>query len=56
MVSILDKGVGKVVKALDEKGILNNTVILFMADNGAPTIGQWSNFGSNFPFKGVNIS
>lgn len=54
MVSILDKGVGQVVKALDDKGILNNTVILFTADNGAPSIGDWSNSGSNFPFKGVN--
>lgn len=56
MVSILDKGVGRVVKALDDKGILNNTVILFMADNGAPTIGDWSNSGSNFPFRGVSNS
>lgn len=56
MVSILDKGVGRVVKALDDKGILSNTVILFMADNGAPTIGDWSNSGSNFPFRGVSNS
>lgn len=53
MMSILDKGIGKVVKSLDEKGILDNTIILFMADNGAPTAGQHANYGSNFPLKGV---
>lgn len=53
MMSILDKGIGKIVKSLDEKGILDNTIILFMADNGAPTAGQHANYGSNFPLKGV---
>lgn len=55
MMSILDKGIGKVVKSLDKKGILENTIILFMADNGAPTAGQHANYGSNFPLKGVII-
>lgn len=54
MMSILDKGIGKVVKSLGEKRMLENTIILFMADNGAPTAGQHANYGSNFPLKGVS--
>lgn len=40
MVSKLDTSVGKVVKALTESNMLENTVILFMADNGAPIVGK----------------
>lgn len=53
MISIMDRGIGKIVTALKQKGILENTVILFIADNGSPTIGEHSNAGSNYPFKGV---
>lgn len=41
MVSRLDRGIGKVIKALDEKDMLENSVILFMADNGAPVEGKF---------------
>lgn len=40
MVSKLDASVGKVVKALSDSNMLENTIILFMADNGAPTVGR----------------
>lgn len=53
MVSRLDAGVGHVVSALNDSGMLSNTIILFFCDNGAPTIGQHSNAGSNYPFRGV---
>lgn len=43
MVSRLDAGIGKVVKALDDNEMLDNTIILFMADNGAPIFGEQSN-------------
>lgn len=54
MVSKLDESVGRVVKALDDSKMLDNTIILFFADNGAPVIGQHSNNGSNYPFRGVS--
>lgn len=54
MISIMDRGIGRIVTALKTKEILENTVILFIADNGAPSIGQHTNAGSNYPFRGVN--
>lgn len=53
MVSRMDKGIGKVVAALNEKDMLSNSVILFFCDNGAPIVGEHSNEGSNYPFRGV---
>ena len=32
----LDRGVGQVVKELKQQGVLDNTIIIFMADNGRP--------------------
>ena len=34
MVSAMDEAVGNITKALDEKGMMSNTVIIFSSDNG----------------------
>ena len=34
MVNIVDQGIGKVLKQLEEQHILDNTIILFLSDNG----------------------
>ncbi|KAF4519021.1 hypothetical protein B566_EDAN009784 [Ephemera danica] len=52
MVWNLDKSVGHVVKALAETKMLHNTIIAFVSDNGAQTIGLFPNDGSNYPFRG----
>jgi membrane-anchored protein YejM (alkaline phosphatase superfamily) len=55
MTARLDESVGKIVSALSDKEILNNTIIVFLTDNGAPTIGYLQNWGSNWPYRGVSI-
>ncbi len=42
----LDWSTGEIIKVLDQQGILDHTIIIFMSDNGA------SYGGSNIPLKG----
>lgn len=55
MISILDQGVGEVVKALKDNKMLEDTVIVFYSDNGGPTIGMHSTKASNYPLRGVSL-
>ncbi|XP_046561888.1 arylsulfatase B-like isoform X1 [Haliotis rubra] len=48
MVSALDEAVGNVTSALKEKGLFENTLILFTADNGGPV----EAYASNWPLRG----
>ncbi|KAG5882847.1 hypothetical protein JTB14_022358 [Gonioctena quinquepunctata] len=56
MVSMLDQSVGNVIAALREKRMLENSIILFMSDNGAQPEGIHANHGSNYPFRGAKHS
>ena len=49
MVEILDSNVGRVVKDLNEHGELNDTLLIFLSDNGACS--EWDPFGfDNDPY------
>ena len=48
MVKSLDDGIGRVMEALEESGQADNTLVLFMGDNGA----DYKYGGSNKPFRG----
>lgn len=43
MVDIMDQGIGRIITALEQKGILDNTVIFYMHDNGGCAEPQGTN-------------
>jgi len=55
MLSCMDEGIGNVTRALQAKGMLENTLIVFTTDNGGPidrSVGGDSVGASNFPLRG----
>ncbi|KAL1434934.1 hypothetical protein MTO96_011333 [Rhipicephalus appendiculatus] len=52
MVTALDYSVGQIMSSLDEAGILNNTFIVFVSDNGAGTTFWGANAASSWPLRG----
>jgi arylsulfatase A-like enzyme len=55
MLSKLDQCIGDVVAALAERGMLNNSIIIFSTDNGGPAAGFNLNAASNWPLRGVKL-
>lgn len=55
MIEIMDEGIGQVIKELKKKNMYENTVFLFMSDNGATDeggfIGQLMSDLSNTPYR-----
>lgn len=49
MVHRLDVNVGKIVKVLENEGLLENTLVIFLSDNGGPAD---QNFSCNAPYRG----
>lgn len=55
MIEIMDENIGKLVNAIKEKGMYENTVFIFLSDNGATDeggfIGQLMSDLSNTPYR-----
>ncbi|XP_070536021.1 arylsulfatase J-like isoform X2 [Ptychodera flava] len=50
MITSLDDGVQKVVTALQDNGMWNNTLLIFLSDNGGPVNDKYK--GNNWPLRG----
>lgn len=53
MMSKVDDSIGDLVKALHQRDMLQNTIIVFSTDNGGPAEGFNLNAASNWPLRGV---
>lgn len=53
MIESVDESVGRVVKALKDAGVENNTLLIFTADNGGVSSKEWKNrpVTSNLPLR-----
>jgi arylsulfatase A-like enzyme len=51
MIESMDKSLGDVMDTIDELGIAENTIVVFMSDNGSP-----GNNPQNLPLRGSKIS
>jgi arylsulfatase A-like enzyme len=49
MVHQMDTGIGRVVDALEDAGVLDQTLVFFLSDNGGPS---FANASSNKPLRG----
>ncbi|VEN50922.1 unnamed protein product, partial [Callosobruchus maculatus] len=53
MLSSLDDSVGVVMRALESRDMLRNSLLVFSTDNGGPASGFNLNAASNWPLRGV---
>lgn len=57
MLTCADAGLGRVLNALERRGMLEDTIVVVTTDNGAPGPNYCSpNHGQNFPHRGSKCS
>lgn len=56
MMKKLDDSVGDIVQALHSKNMMEDTIIVFVSDNGGMTSGLYKNYASNYPLRGIKMS
>ena len=53
MVNLMDESTGRIVQKLNQKNMLENSIVLFFSDNGGQPVGLYQNSASNWPLRGV---
>jgi len=53
MLDALDDSVGNITQALENKGMLENTILVFTTDNGGPANMINGNYACNWPLRGT---
>ncbi|MEZ5071546.1 MAG: sulfatase-like hydrolase/transferase [Bacteroidales bacterium] len=56
MIQVMDEGVGMLVEELERQGILDNTLLIFVSDNGATNIAKEKFPGANGFFNGFKVT
>ena len=56
MIESMDESVGEIIDALHRTGMLENSIIVFLSDNGGPTAFMHGTTASNYPLRGVSIA
>lgn len=56
MVSAMDDSVERIRSALEFRGLLKNSILVFTTDNGGPADGFNDNAASNWPLRGVKAT
>lgn len=56
MLTAADDAIGQVVRAYQEAGLWNNTLVIFTTDNGGPTTTGCTTGASNYPKRGGKCS
>ncbi len=55
----MDAAVGKLIKALDDQGLADNTLVFFTSDNGPETLNRygnaWRSHGTAGPLRGMKL-
>ncbi|XP_057307958.1 arylsulfatase J-like [Hydractinia symbiolongicarpus] len=56
MMAAMDYGIGMIYKALEKRGMLDNSIIIFTSDNGGPANGLDMNWATNYPLRGAKTT
>ena len=56
MVNYIDGKIGEVIKAIKDKGMYDNTLIVLSSDNGGPIYANGKRGGNNYPLRGGKMS
>ncbi len=54
MIASMDENIGKIIKELKDQGLYENTIIMFMSDNGGLSTSEGS-ATSNLPLRGGKV-